>query len=100
MIHSPPPPSLTFLKTSYSANHVLWYRRNKIVLGGGGRGREFQLSSIFVRDCRVWLLTLEDLIESMKAKLLESFSTFLRNGSGWTLKSVETQQEIVIIVLS
>ena len=32
---------------------------------------------------------LEDLIESMKAKVLESFSTFLRNVSGCVLKSVE-----------
>ena len=32
---------------------------------------------------------LEDLIESMKAKVLESFSIFLRNVSGWALKTVE-----------
>ena len=31
---------------------------------------------------------LEELFKTMKTKILESFSTYIKNGSGWTLKSV------------
>ena len=34
------------------------------------------------------LTDLEDLYKKMFAKTLESFSTYIKNGSGWTLKSV------------
>ena len=38
------------------------------------------------------LTDLEDLYKKMFAKILESFSTYVKNGSGWTLKSVVKMQ--------
>ena len=44
------PPPFTMLRTSYSANNVVWYGGNNIVLGGRGGG-EYKVSKIFARDC-------------------------------------------------